>query len=76
MNSDSMHYETATTTTKTIYWGEPEQAPHSGVLKMSICMLAFGPLWYGGSFCVVERYGASWSGLYHEYTYLLNQDYE
>jgi len=33
-------------------WGVPERAPHSRVLKMSICalltagLLAFGPLWY------------------------------
>ena len=45
------------------YWGEPERAPHSRVLKMSVCallkacLLAFGPPWYtgGGRFRVVEH---------------------
>ena len=46
-----------------IKWGEPERAPYSRALKMSVCALlkvclfvCFWPPWYGGSFCVVERH--------------------
>ena len=43
------------------YWGEPEWAPHSHVLKMSLCaFVCFWPLWYGGSFCVVEHRAVMW----------------
>ena len=46
-------------------WGEPERAPHSHVLKMSVCAIlkvcvVLGPLWYRGSCCVVERCGVMW----------------
>ena len=51
-----------------IGWGEPERAPHSYsyVLKMSVCVMlkvclfAFGPLRYGGSFCAVECHAVMW----------------
>ena len=56
------------TCTHTCNWGEPEWAPHSRVLKMSVCALlkvclllaSHAPRGIGGSYCVVECHAITW----------------